>query len=663
MTWSHHHTQALIHQERGEPFLAKTHARRARSHATTPGQAAESELVLAWICQQQGDHIAATGLIASARPNLPEHLRARADCLTGLAHCMKAEHLEAVAILTKAAVALDPHWKANALVGIGVSAGYLRRFATSNKALDEARALYLRLCKTERAATCLHNKGFVAAQAGDYERALVLYAEAGIDETRRPEVLIDKANALLGIGRTSDAGRALARAAKLLGAAGRGPDFAEATLAHAKCALRVGDHAGAAASADTAAELFRAQGRPGWADRAEAIKFRAIGLPSPRVAATCERIGWHAEAAELHLLAGRPDLVEAHRASPSKELRALGWLAKAQTATGRRGVLAACRAGLRLPAGEPRLAEVGLATALAGGNARTVFSWVERGRSAMITSELVAETLGDRAMINLFVHKGQMLAVVCAGKRFRVLDVAPAAQIAESAQALRRGCALASRLGRDGLGASPLEAVLAGAMRVVGDRDLVVVGGQEVLWPALPSCVGRPVSVVPSAEAWVRACGVESRVGAVWVEGPELAHASREIVDLQARYGGAALTGEAATVEAASRAMAQVGMVHIAAHGRQGPALALADGLLRPSYFGEPAPERIVLAACDSAGFAEPLLARGSASVIASAIPVPDERTGALMRALHASMAKGPAQALAEAQAQHGHLGFLCFGA
>ncbi|HVK24916.1 MAG TPA: CHAT domain-containing protein, partial [Actinokineospora sp.] len=664
MTWSHHHTHALLHQERGEPFLAKTHARRARSLATTTSQAAESELVLAWICQQLGDHIAAAGLIASARPNLPEPLRGRADCLTGLAHCVKAEHAESLAVLTRAAVALEPHWKANALVAIGVSAGYLRRFDTANKALDEARAIYLSLAKVERAATCLHNKGFVAAQAGDFARALKLYAEAGIDETHRPEVLIDKANALLGVGSVSEAGHALARAAKLLGAAGRGPDFAEATLSHAKCALRAGDNDAAARSAASAAEMFESQGRPGWSARARAIGAQAAGTPSPRLAAACERAGWHTEAAELHLLAGRPDLVEPHRNSASAELRGLGWLAATRTATSSRGVLAACRAGLRIPAQEPRLAVAGLDAVLRDGDPRTVFAWVERRRGTAAEPGEVAAALAERAMVSLFVHKRRVMAVSVVAKHFQVHDLADEEYAVATVTALRRGSALSARTGQgSGAGAVAVDdLLLAPLRRAIGDRELVVVSDLEVLWPALPSCLGRPVAVAPSA-AWVGADRAESGSGhAVWVAGPELAHARGEVTDLRARHGGVALTDDHATVDGVIAAIDGARMVHVAAHGRFGPALALADGLLREADFGSVTvlPHHVVLAACESAGLASPLLARGVAAVIAGVLPVPDERTGGLMRALHAGIARGqrPVEALAAAQAVHGHLGF-----
>jgi CHAT domain-containing protein len=169
----------------------------------------------------------------------------------------------------------------------------------------------------------------------------------------------------------------------------------------------------------------------------------------------------------------------------------------------------------------------------------------------------------------------------------------------------------------------------------------------------------------------------------VWIAGPGLRHAEREVQALHARHGGRLLTGAAAAVDQAMSAVDGADTVHIAAHGRfreDQPlfsALRLADGPL----FGHDvprlarAPRRIVLSACDSGlsavrpgdevmGIAAALLGRGTSTVIASVLPVPDSRTVGLVTALHAGLAAGsdPAAALADAAAEHGHLGFVCLG-
>jgi CHAT domain-containing protein len=93
----------------------------------------------------------------------------------------------------------------------------------------------------------------------------------------------------------------------------------------------------------------------------------------------------------------------------------------------------------------------------------------------------------------------------------------------------------------------------------------------------------------------------------------------------------------------------------------------------------------VVLAACESGqnavragdellGLGAVLLARGTAQLVGSLVPVPDAETSTLMNALHLGLAAGlsPATALARAQAEAAAAGpagaaaaagFVCFGA
>lgn len=684
LTWNHHHQTALAYQERGEPLRAQPHARLARERATTAAQAAESALVMAWIAQQVGEPDVAVALIAEARPGLSGQLLGRADCLHGLALCMTAVHEAALTVLTRAADGLDDgHWRANALVGIGVSAGYLRRQAVAEDALDQAHTLYLAHGKAERARTCLHNKGFVAAQAGDFARAQQLYDAAGIDETKRPEVLVDRAHALLGAGLINHAGRALARAAVLLGSNGRGPAFAEATLAHAHRALRSGDLDTAAEAALVAAELFEEQRNPGWAAQAQAVRLRALGQTSAVVADRCERAGWAAEAAELRLLACRFDLVERHRFAAEPELRALGWLARARAARTSKGAFAACRAG---GISDSRIANVGLDHAVLGGRPRTIFTWAERSRGVdALHCREISAALDERVLLDFFVHKGQLRVVSVFRGRFREHVLGSAKSVAEAAESVRISSTLDARTGRTSasrLAARVLDTMLfARVGHVIRDRELVVLPSSElssVPWAALPSIEGRPVSVAPSAQAWLRAKQAPQQPGpTAWVACPGLDHAAREVTALHARHGGTLLTGEESTVASVLAAMKGAGLVHIAAHGRHHPAapqfsaLSLADGPLH-AYDVEGLPEpprRLVLSSCESGkadllGLTAVLLGLGVSTVIASTLPVPDDLAVPLMTGLHECLAAGagPARALADAQSAHGHLGFVCYG-
>ncbi|NUT47038.1 MAG: CHAT domain-containing protein, partial [Saccharothrix sp.] len=203
-------------------------------------------------------------------------------------------------------------------------------------------------------------------------------------------------------------------------------------------------------------------------------------------------------------------------------------------------------------------------------------------------------------------------------------------------------------------------------LRPAGDRELVVVPSPELErmpWAALPSARGRALSVAPSTSCWFRA---DTRPLALadrlWVVGPSLLHAHREVEALRRAHGGRVRS----TVDATLRGMAEADVVHIAAHGVRRDELfsylRLVDGPLHGHDLDELArvPPVVVLSACES-GLARVLLRRGARVVVESVRAVPDDRVVDLMVDLHASLAT-PAQALADAQARHGDLGFVCVG-
>lgn len=339
--------------------------------------------------------------------------------------------------------------------------------------------------------------------------------------------------------------------------------------------------------------------------------------------------------------------------------------------------------------------------------------------------EALVEALGDRALV-AFVHSdGALLAVSMVAGRCRLWPLGPYERAVHGTRVLRFE---AHRLVRDAAhpasrrprsrpdeaaqggtgagahGASPttgldaaagaMDALLFGPLhRSIGDRDLVVVptGHLHGLpWPALPSLSGRPVSVAPSAAAWLRAVRPSAdrpagRPGhAVLIAGPGLRHAQPEIAALRGLYPGATvLTGEAAHADAVRAALDGADLAHVSAHGyfRTGNALfsglRLSDGpllaydleaLRRP-------PRRVVLAACDAGrgavhgtdaivGMAGVLLGYGTRTVIASVTPVADGPTADLMRGFHKRLADGaaPARALADAPQGPETVGFVCFG-
>jgi CHAT domain-containing protein len=205
-------------------------------------------------------------------------------------------------------------------------------------------------------------------------------------------------------------------------------------------------------------------------------------------------------------------------------------------------------------------------------------------------------------------------------------------------------------------------------------------------WAALPSLRGRPLSIAPSATAWLTAAERNRPEPVVLVGGPGVPGAIGEVRELRSVYPQALLVdGQSATSQAVLAALDGSGLAHLVAHGAHEPAnalfsrLDLVDG---PLFAHETArlerpPERVVLAACELAmshirpgeealGFAGALLASGSRAVVGAIARVGDRAAADAMTDLHRRLASGtsPALALAEATAVDPlRRPFLCLGA
>jgi CHAT domain-containing protein len=277
-----------------------------------------------------------------------------------------------------------------------------------------------------------------------------------------------------------------------------------------------------------------------------------------------------------------------------------------------------------------------------------------------------------------------------------------AARFALRRLAFRRGSAMALDAARTALDESArrLDDLLFGRVRSsLGDRPLVVVPTAAlhvVPWAVLPSLLGRPVTVAPSAGLWLRAvAGAMPASGRVaLVAGPRLTGAGPEVAGLARRYPDAVrLTGRRATVDATRTALDGARLAHVAAHGRfraDNPmfsTIELADGPLTVHDLEDlrRPPAALVLSACDSGlstvhagdellGLAASLLGLGTRTLVASLLPVPDDATRLLMLAFHRHLQAGAsaAEALAVAQAaardgDHGAVAaaasFVCLGA
>ncbi len=300
----------------------------------------------------------------------------------------------------------------------------------------------------------------------------------------------------------------------------------------------------------------------------------------------------------------------------------------------------------------------------------------------------VQAQLGDRAMVSFASSGDDMVAVVVAGGRVRMVRLGSAVDATEAALRLHADL---NALAPDHLPAPLAEVISASARRqadrldrqllqplaaLLGDRELIIVptGALYVVpWGVLTLCKSRPTTVVPSATAWLATsqAAANSATGVLLVRGPGLQAAEGEIDKLAGYHVDAtSLGGEAARVSTVLEALDGVTLAHIAAHGEHEPEnalfsrLELADGALFAHEVGRVRrpPRQVVLAACELAlnrirpgdealGFAGAMLASGAHTVIAASSRVGDEPAAAAMGDYHRGLASGSAPAVALADA------------
>jgi tetratricopeptide (TPR) repeat protein len=212
-----------------------------------------------------------------------------------------------------------------------------------------------------------------------------------------------------------------------------------------------------------------------------------------------------------------------------------------------------------------------------------------------------------------------------------------------------------------------LEQALLGpaAADLVSGPVIIVPPGRlhAVPWGLLPALQAQPVSVSPSAAAWLRAQaapGPGHRRVAV-IGGPDLLASPVEIKHLAELYPQASvLAGGTATAGSVLAALDGSWLAHVVAHGTfraDNPlfsSLRLDDGPLTV-YDLEGiahAPHRLVLSGCESGrtapagadellGLASSLMPMGTAGIVAAVVPVNDQVTPSVMAALHSSVAAG----------------------
>jgi tetratricopeptide (TPR) repeat protein len=552
-----------------------------------------------------------------------------------------------------------------------------------------------------------------AAEEGTATEATMAEAEATVDDlvaarwtVPAMDACLVAARIALELGRLDDATDHLQRTAK---ARFRGPADLRARAWHAEALLR------------------RSRGDPPGADAALRAGLRVLSLNRATLGATELRVHAAARATDLGRLGMRMALESgrARRVLTWAERVRAGWAAMARPLLPPDDdELAGQRADLRHvvfqleeaaftgqdPSRLLRRQEV-LEAQIRHTARHAAGTESAQDRSPPTAAEIGA-ALGPRALVELLECDGDLHAVTVVDGEAHLHGLGPVAAAADPTDRLRWAL---SRLAQSNRSVASREAAVALAVqaaaalddlllrplrRRLGDRPLVLVPTgplHAVPWSALPSCRGRPVSVAPSAAAWVRVAGDDGDQGdgvdpMVLVAGPGLAQAVAEVEEVARVHRPAAtLTGAAATTTGFLEKVDGAGLVHVVAHGRFRSdnalfsSLRMVDGPLTVYDLERlrAAPRRIVLSACEAGlssahpgeelmGLTSSLFSLGSRTLVASVVPVADDTTLPLMVELHRRLATGTssADALAGAQQAAGEgepalctAGFVCFGA
>lgn len=299
---------------------------------------------------------------------------------------------------------------------------------------------------------------------------------------------------------------------------------------------------------------------------------------------------------------------------------------------------------------------------------------------AQVRAELAAQ---DATAVCLVEEGERLAAAVLGGRRTRWVEVGEASEVEEAVRRMSADLEASTRISGGPLLAT-VEAALArstarvdelvlrplglgtGASGVGGGTSgagrLVIVptpGLAAVAWGMLPSRSGRPTTVAPSLGTWVRGTRTVAAPRVGLVAGPGVPGALEECGAVGATWQAAVPQGLGGSEDLA-RALGDVDLVHVAAHGSHRPdsplfsSVWLDDG---PTFLADlertaRVASHVVVSACDTGrtrarggattlGLASGLLSLGVASVVAAPCRVPDRTAAALMPGYHRLLAAG----------------------
>lgn len=315
----------------------------------------------------------------------------------------------------------------------GLALAFLGRYTEAIQRTESALAEFKTAGWDKRVADVTHNLGWLAVRQGEIGRAHQLLNEAerlyatGVERDIDAALWVDRAEASALAGLWDEAYDMLGRQISELDAAGSVIDAADGRLQRAKVALRIGRFAQAEEDATEAANIFGDPGIGNTSGRAAALitKVRArrgLGHVTPtdahELAVTLDRLDGSAPAdwrdghlllADLAVDQGNIRAARAHLdvlAQPSVNaldtVAVAGVQARLERVAGRHGAaLEACRAGIgalaqlrsttgaldlqaHVGAHAADLTDEGLRVALASGDPRLAFEWVEWRRGVSL---------------------------------------------------------------------------------------------------------------------------------------------------------------------------------------------------------------------------------------------------------------------------------------